>query len=95
MQKCYFLCWIIFKFFPTSEIEDDEKGERDFGHDGARKTNSLGQRISNDGIGTQASAIDADVRAATFLDVAVLRCLFVSQWQEEGIYWALQYLYNR
>ncbi|XP_063984989.1 protein unc-80 homolog isoform X3 [Diachasmimorpha longicaudata] len=37
----------------------------------------------------------ADVRAATFLDVAVMRCLFVSQWQEEGIYWALQYLYQR
>jgi protein unc-80 len=36
-----------------------------------------------------------DVTAATFLDVAVLRCLFVSHWQEEGIYWSLHYLYNR
>ncbi|XP_034937651.1 protein unc-80 homolog isoform X5 [Chelonus insularis] len=36
-----------------------------------------------------------DIRAATFLDVAVLRCLFISQWQEEGIFWALQFLYNR
>ncbi|XP_074114400.1 unc80, NALCN channel complex subunit isoform X13 [Cotesia typhae] len=36
-----------------------------------------------------------DIRAATFMDVAVLRCLFISQWQEEGIYWALQFLYNR
>lgn len=36
-----------------------------------------------------------DIAAATFLDVAVLRCLFVSHWQEEGIYWSLHYLYNR
>lgn len=36
-----------------------------------------------------------DIAAATFLDVAVLRCLFVSHWQEEGVYWSLHYLYNR
>lgn len=37
----------------------------------------------------------ADTAAATFLDVAVLRCLFITHWQEEGVYWALHYLYNR
>lgn len=36
-----------------------------------------------------------DTAAATFLDVAVLRCLFITHWQEEGVYWALHYLYNR
>lgn len=36
-----------------------------------------------------------DLTAATFLDVAVLRCLFITDWQEEGIYWALHFLYNR
>ncbi|KAL1497693.1 hypothetical protein ABEB36_008611 [Hypothenemus hampei] len=36
-----------------------------------------------------------DLSAATFLDVAVLRCLFITDWQEEGTYWALHYLYNR
>ncbi|XP_070172138.1 protein unc-80 homolog isoform X4 [Polyergus mexicanus] len=41
------------------------------------------------------AAVDLDVRAATFLDVATLRCLFVTQWQEEGIFWALQFLYYR
>lgn len=41
------------------------------------------------------SSKGGDVLAATFLDVAVLRCLFVSQWQEEGVYWALHYIYNR
>lgn len=39
--------------------------------------------------------VDLDVRAATFLDVATLRCLFVPQWQEEGVFWALQFLYYR
>lgn len=47
------------------------------------------------GLGCSCSVVDADVRAATFLDVAVLRCLFVPQWQEEGVYWALQFLYHR
>lgn len=36
-----------------------------------------------------------DIASATFLDVAVLRCLFIAQWQEEGVYWALHFLYNR
>lgn len=36
-----------------------------------------------------------DLSGATFLDVAVLRCLFITHWQEEGIYWALHYMYNR
>lgn len=36
-----------------------------------------------------------DVTTATYLDVAVLRCLFISQWLEEGIFWALKYLYQR
>lgn len=36
-----------------------------------------------------------EVSSATFLDVAVLRCLFISHWQEEGVYWALHYMYNR
>ncbi|XP_011346095.1 protein unc-80 homolog isoform X3 [Ooceraea biroi] len=41
------------------------------------------------------TVVDRDVRAATFLDVATLRCLFVPQWQEEGVFWALQFLYYR
>ncbi|KAJ8724431.1 hypothetical protein PYW08_015905 [Mythimna loreyi] len=41
------------------------------------------------------TAKQGNVSAATFLDVATLRCLFTSQWQEEGVYWALHYLYNR
>ncbi|BES88441.1 unc-80 homolog (Hypothetical protein) [Nesidiocoris tenuis] len=33
--------------------------------------------------------------SATLLDVAVMRCLFISQWPEEGVYWAIQFLYHR
>ncbi|XP_066978451.1 protein unc-80 homolog isoform X1 [Macrobrachium rosenbergii] len=36
-----------------------------------------------------------DPTLATFLDVAVLRCLFVPQWMEEGVYWALNFIYRR
>ncbi|XP_067617924.1 protein unc-80 homolog isoform X6 [Eurosta solidaginis] len=43
----------------------------------------------------RSESVRVDVSAATFLDVAVLRCLFISHWQEEGIFWSLQYLYNR
>ncbi|XP_068157117.1 protein unc-80 homolog [Drosophila tropicalis] len=44
---------------------------------------------------SESVSVKADVSAATFLDVSVLRCLFISHWQEEGIFWSLQYLYNR
>ncbi len=37
----------------------------------------------------------ADASMATYLDVAVLRCLFTSQWLEEGIEWALNFVLNR
>lgn len=40
-------------------------------------------------------SVSIDLNAATFLDVAVIRCLFVPQWCEEGVYWSLQYLYHR
>ena len=36
-----------------------------------------------------------DVLSASFLDVAVLRCLFCLSWQEDGIYWALRYVHKR
>ncbi|KAJ8917160.1 hypothetical protein NQ315_012652 [Exocentrus adspersus] len=45
--------------------------------------------------GAKAIPSVTDLSAATFLDVAVLRCLFITHWQEEGIYWALHFMYNR
>ena len=32
---------------------------------------------------------------ATHFDVAVIRCLFVAKWSEEGIFWAITYLHRR
>lgn len=37
----------------------------------------------------------SDPSMATYLDVAVLRCLFTSQWLEEGVDWALNYMIQR
>lgn len=36
-----------------------------------------------------------DVLSATYMDIAVLQCLFCPQWDEEGINWSLQYLLKR
>lgn len=37
----------------------------------------------------------SDPSMATYLDIAVLRCLFASQWLEEGILWSLIFLRKR
>ena len=42
----------------------------------------------------RSSALD-DVTVATFLDVAVVRCLMMPRWSEEGVHWALQFLFYR
>ena len=36
-----------------------------------------------------------DPLRATYMDVATVRCLFLTQWIEEGVDWALKFLYNR
>lgn len=36
-----------------------------------------------------------DPSMGTYMDVAVLRCLFASQWLEEGILWSLVFLEKR
>ena len=32
---------------------------------------------------------------ATYMDVAVMRCLFISHWSEDGVFWALMFLNRR
>ena len=32
---------------------------------------------------------------ATFLDIAVIRCLFISHWSEDGVFWGLMFLSRR
>uniref|UniRef100_A0A914HI14 Protein UNC80 central region domain-containing protein n=1 Tax=Globodera rostochiensis TaxID=31243 RepID=A0A914HI14_GLORO len=39
--------------------------------------------------------ICVDPHEANYLDVAVLRCLLIRNWAEEGTFWAVQYLLNR
>lgn len=35
------------------------------------------------------------VHLATFMDVAVLRCLFIPHWEEEGVHWGVTYMLKR
>ncbi|XP_052902471.1 protein unc-80 homolog [Anopheles moucheti] len=66
-----------------------------YSKDSKPKTSSSTERESFDTDPKMSQGHKCDVIAATFLDVAVLRCLFISHWQEEGVYWSLHYLYNR
>uniref|UniRef100_A0AAG5CN78 Protein unc-80 homolog n=1 Tax=Anopheles atroparvus TaxID=41427 RepID=A0AAG5CN78_ANOAO len=66
-----------------------------YSKDSKPKTSSSTERESFDTGPQLSQGQKCDVIAATFLDVAVLRCLFISHWQEEGVYWSLHYLYNR
>lgn len=79
-------------------INKDEKTDKSSQESFKSKSSASGVNEAASGDekpSSRASGAIVDVCAATFLDVAVLRCLFVAQWQEEGIYWALQFLYNR
>ncbi|XP_053975913.1 protein unc-80 homolog [Hylaeus volcanicus] len=81
------------------KADKSQKTEKE-AQDSTKTKTSLTQQLSPGdsgptGLLSSHAGIEADVRAATFLDVAVLRCLFVLQWQEEGIHWALQFLYHR
>ncbi|XP_058813943.1 protein unc-80 homolog isoform X3 [Topomyia yanbarensis] len=65
------------------------------GDDSKPKTSSSTERESLETDPKSPQCAKGDVAAATFLDVAVLRCLFISHWQEDGVYWSLHYLNNR
>lgn len=41
------------------------------------------------------SAPFQDPNEATYLDVGVLRCLLITNWSDDGAFWALKYLFNR
>ncbi|XP_035712762.1 protein unc-80 homolog isoform X4 [Folsomia candida] len=47
------------------------------------------------GGGKDSTLLWKNLRLASFMDVAVLRCLFVPQWEEEGVYWGCMYLFKR
>ncbi|XP_045467085.1 protein unc-80 homolog isoform X2 [Harmonia axyridis] len=77
-----------------SEPEKDSVPEKDF-LENVQPTLDKGMGESEDSQKHTTGYPGSDICAATFLDVAVLRCLFITLWQEEGIYWALHFLYNR
>lgn len=60
-----------------------------------RSEKSSTDKDSDDESVPSQQSIKYDTTAATFLDIAVLRCLFILHWQEEGVYWCLHYIYNR
>lgn len=74
------------------EVQDASKKRGSFS---LQRQSTVGDAIATEQSTTGSTAVDLDVRAATFLDVATLRCLFVPQWQEEGVFWGLQFFYYR
>lgn len=78
---------------PSTKFEFDQQ---ELMRGASQKENKRSTSTEKDSDNSDKSdGLKVDVAAATFLDVAVLRCLFISHWQEEGIFWSLQYLYNR
>lgn len=67
--------------------------EKDSEHNGSIHVGTDDDGAAN--VTDNAAAAKVDLFAATFLDVAVLRCLFVEHWQEDGVYWCLHYMNNR
>ena len=67
-----------------------------------RKTESSGSPMKEEPFTKQQQApidvkpkILSNPSMATYLDIAIVRCLFTSQWLEEGIDWALEFVLNR
>ena len=40
-------------------------------------------------------ASESENSLATYMDIGVVRCLFISHWSEEGVFWALMFLSRR
>ncbi|XP_064455968.1 protein unc-80 homolog isoform X2 [Ornithodoros turicata] len=63
---------------------------------GESTTKSCGERSADqENLGGIKQGTHVEATLATYLDVSVLRCLFISQWLEEGVHWALQFLLHR
>jgi hypothetical protein len=42
-----------------------------------------------------AATASTDPHEANYMDVAVIRCLLIRNWAEEGVFWSVRYLLNR
>jgi hypothetical protein len=54
-----------------------------------------GQPTHSQGTVKDPTLIWKNIQLASFMDVAVLRCLFIPQWEEDGVYWGCMYLMKR
>lgn len=77
------------------DATDKTKKKTHFETDSKPKTPSKSVDSTVSGSRTTGDSEAKDIAAANYLDVAVLRCLFISNWQEDGVYWGLHYMYNR
>ncbi|ESO92838.1 hypothetical protein LOTGIDRAFT_232936 [Lottia gigantea] len=53
------------------------------------------QRLASAVVSGNRTSEEPDMLSASYFDVAVLRCLFSLNWQEEGILWSLRYVHQR
>ena len=80
--------------FDFDKIESFEREHRSQNSDHHHHQQGRNGTEEDPAKGTQI-VLKYDVNAATFMDVGVLRCLFMAHWQEEGVYWSLHYFNNR
>ncbi len=57
-------------------------------------TDSLSERLTA-AFSVPRLAADSENALATYFDVAVVRCLFIAHWSEDGVFWALTYINKR
>uniref|UniRef100_A0A0R3RLJ4 Uncharacterized protein n=1 Tax=Elaeophora elaphi TaxID=1147741 RepID=A0A0R3RLJ4_9BILA len=50
---------------------------------------------TSEGYDTTQQQSFVDPQEATYMDVAVIRCLLIKHWAEDGVYWAIKYLLHR
>lgn len=81
-----------FDFDKIESFEKEHQKSRSDNNENYHRQNSATEEEANK---TTQIVLKYDVNAATFMDVGVLRCLFMAHWQEEGVYWSLHYFNNR
>lgn len=79
-------------------VEEDKNKEEDDGFDFGEPSSPKRSNLTAEELKKKYSYNEntlAEPSLATYLDVAVVRCLFTPQWMEEGIEWALNFLLRR
>lgn len=85
-------------FIGANGADEEKKKEADDGFDFGEPSSPKRSILTAEELKkkyTYNENILAEPSLATYLDVAVVRCLFTPQWMEEGIEWALNFLLRR